>query len=198
MSNGLTADNIIRTLPTALQADDSIYALAIAVAEALSARTSEIDGIRIYSRIDELPEGLLDILAHDFKVDWYDPTYLTLAEKRKTLKDSWNVHRALGTKSAVEKAISAIYSDTEVAEWFDYGGLPYHFKLLIDATYENIDPVKHARVLDRVEYYKNLRSVLDGVEYTASPSGYCRTYGAAAASGIEINITTEVAVYGVG
>jgi len=71
-------------------------------------------------------------------VDWWDYNY-TLEEKRKTLKDSWNVHRTLGTKGAVEKAISAIYPGTEVREWFEYAGQPYHFKLLIDATYQNVD-----------------------------------------------------------
>ena len=79
-------------------------------------------------------DQLLDILANDFKVDWWDANY-TLEEKRRTLKDSWNVHRRLGTKAAVVLAISAIYPDTQVSEWWEYGGKPYHFKLLIDATY---------------------------------------------------------------
>ena len=37
--------------------------------------------LRIYTRIDELPEWLLDILARDFAVDWYDRSY-TLEEKK--------------------------------------------------------------------------------------------------------------------
>ena len=65
----------------------------------------------------------------------------------------------------MEKALSAIYANTLVKEWFEYGGNPYHFKILIDVTYQNVDPVKHQIVLDRVKFYKNLRSVLDDVEY---------------------------------
>ncbi len=197
MSNyGITAENLLLTLPEALAKDENMLALASAIADELALRPSEIASLLIYSRINELPEDMLDILAYDFKVDWWDYNY-SLAEKRKTLKDSWNVHSTLGTKRAVEKAISAIYPDTKVDEWFNYGGDPYHFKLLIDATYENIDPAKHQRVLDRVEYYKNLRSHLDGIEYTAVPAGYCRSYGAVAVAGMRLEITVEVAVYGV-
>ena len=135
----------------------------------------------IYTRIDDLPEELLDILAYDFKVDWWDYDY-TLEEKRATPKDSWNVHRTLGTRGAVEKAISAIYPDTQVVEWFDYDGDPYHFKLMINATYEDDDPVKHQRVLARINFYKNLRSYLDVIEYASV--GNTTAYVAAATVGI--------------
>jgi len=194
---GLTLENFIRTLPDVLKNDQSMLALATSIAGALAARTAEIERLNIYTHIDELPEPLLDILAYDSKVDWWDVNY-SLEEKRRTLKDSWGVHRILGTKAAVERAISAIYRDTEVSEWFEYGGAPFTFKLLIDTAYENADPVKHQRVLDRVGFYKNLRSRLEGVEYVAEPQGLCTSYAAVAAAGMEINITVGVDVYGLG
>lgn len=182
--HGLTAENLLRTLPEVLRNDKNMSALASAIADVLAARPAEIQQLMIYSRIDELPEDLLDILAEDFKVDWWDGDY-TLEEKRQTLKDSWRVHRMLGTKAAVETAISAIYPETQVSEWFEYGGEPYHFRLLIDSTYEGVDPAKHQRVLDRVEYYKNLRSVLDEVEYYDA-GGTAAQYLGAAYLGCEI------------
>lgn len=180
----ITADNLLRTLPRVLREDESMRALASAIADVLASRTAEIDGLRIYSRIDELPEEMLDILAYDFKVDWWDADY-SVEEKRATLKGNWRVHRTLGTKAAVETAISAIYSDTKVQEWFEYGGEPYHFRLLLDATYENIDPEKHQRVLEKVSYYKNLRSVLDELEYYDT-GGVATQYLGAAFLGGEI------------
>ena len=133
-AHGITKENLLASLPAVLANDDNMAALASAVAEVLAARVGEIERVSIYSQIDRLPNELLDILANDFKVDWRDANY-TLEEKRRTLKDSWNVHRRLGTKAAVVLAISAIYPDTQVSEWWEYGGKPYHFKLLIDATY---------------------------------------------------------------
>ena len=177
-AHGLTAKNILRALPEVLQNDKSMEALAASIAAVLAARPAEIQHLMIYPRIDELPEELLDILAHDFKVDWWDGDY-TLEEKRNTLKDSWIVHRMLGTKAAVETAIAAIYPDTQVSEWFEYGGEPYHFRLLINSTHESVDRDKHQRVLDRVEFYKNLRSVLDEVEYYDAGGTVTQYFGAA-------------------
>lgn len=191
--HGLTAENLLRTLPEVLRNDKNMSALASAIADVLAARPAEIQQLMIYSRIDELPEDLLDILAEDFKVDWWDGDY-TLEEKRQTLKDSWRVHRMLGTKAAVETAISAIYPETQVSEWFEYGGEPYHFRLLIDSTYEGVDPAKHQRVLDRVEYYKNLRSVLDEVEYYDA-GGTAGQYVGAAYLGCEMTDSAVAVQY---
>lgn len=181
--HGLIAENLLSSLPDVLKNDADMMALAAIIAETLSNRINEIEDVAIYSRIDNLPENLLDILAHDFKVDWWDGNY-TIEEKRATLKKSWRVHKTLGTKSAVETAISAIYPDTVVSEWFEYGGAPYHFRLLVDATYESIDAEKHKRVIERVEFYKNLRSVLDGIEYFAN--GKSNIYVGVAFAGYEI------------
>lgn len=162
--HGLTKENLVATLPVALQKDPSVVALAEAIAELLARRPEEIDRLRIYPAIDQLDERLLDILAYDFKVDWWDMDY-SVEEKRRTLKDSWRVHKMLGTKAAVERAISAIYPHTQVLEWWQYGGEPYHFRLDINITNDHIDSEKQRRVLERLNYYKSLRSHNDGVTY---------------------------------
>lgn len=164
MNNGITKENLLFSRPIALRGDESTEALAAATAEVLAARLAEIDRLRIISNIDNLEEALLDILARDFKVDWWDANY-SLEEKRRTLKDSWRVHKMLGTKAAVETAISAIYPRTKVLEWFEYGGEPYHFRLDINITNDTIDSEKQRRVLERLNFYKSLRSHNDGVTY---------------------------------
>lgn len=167
-SNGLTKENLLFTFPVGLRENQSIAALGDVTAEELAKRPAEIGLLSIYARIDELPEDLLDILAYDFKVDWWDPNY-SLEEKRRTFKDSWYVHKHLGTKAAVEMAIRAIYPLTTVEEWFEYGGEPYHFRLNIDITSDSGDRVRQRRVLERLNYYKSLRSHNDGVRYFLYP-----------------------------
>ena len=161
----LTSENLLSTLPKVLREDESIYALATTTAEMLASRVDEIDRIRIYACIDELPEELLDILAYDFKVDWWDYRY-TLEQKRQTLKDSFLVHRRLGTKQAVETALSGVYPNAEVQEWFDFGGEPYTFRLLVNTSGQLMSQTLHQRAFALVNYYKNLRSHLCGVEFT--------------------------------
>lgn len=168
-NHDLTAENILAAFPVALRDDASAAALGDITARLLARRPGEISRLRIYPVIDQLPEKLLDILAYDFKVDWWDPNY-SLEEKRRTLADSWRVHKMLGTRAAVEMAIRAIYPQTQVQEWFEYEeGRPYHFKLSIDLTDTFGDETRPWRILEKVNFYKSLRSHLDRLEFAIRP-----------------------------
>lgn len=83
MSNhGLTADNMMQQFPIALQKDPKMVALGQAIAKVMESRQDEIDSLRIYTRIDELPEWLLDILARTSPwTGTIDPTPLRKKEK---------------------------------------------------------------------------------------------------------------------
>jgi len=165
-SHGLTRGNILATLPVALQQDPSMVALADSIADVLANRPAEIDLLRIYSRIDELDEPLLDILAYDFHVDWWDADY-SIEQKRQTLKDSWRIHRMLGTPAAVKLGISAVYPSASAEEWFEYGGTPFCFRLTVDGN-AGADSEKLQRALARLGYYKSLRSHLEGIITTTT------------------------------
>lgn len=193
--NTLTTMDLTELLPPALKNDPACFTLARVIAEQRGKTAERLGEAVIYARIDELPEGVLDILAYDLKVDWYDFDY-PLDVKRATIKNAMQVHRRKGTKFAVETAISEIYPGTRVAEWFEYGGEPYYFKLLLDVTYESVDPAKHRKVLELMNYYKNLRSVLEQVEYVARPDGRATARVGTAAGSAHIKMTAEVKVYG--
>lgn len=159
INHGITPDNLMRTLPSVLSNDENMRSLAQVIADTLSARTGEIDKLKIYTQIDNLPEDLLDILAHDFKVDWYGYDY-GIDAKRALIKDSFQVHRKLGTRGAVEKALSDIYPGSEVEEWFDYGGLPYYFRIILDVTNQRVH-IDNDEIFRTVSMYKSLRSYLE-------------------------------------
>lgn len=190
---GITPDNLLCALPDVLCNDESMLALATSIAAELTALSNESTLATIYANIDTLPEAMLDTLAYDFKVDWWSYDY-TIDEKRRTLKASWYVRRHLGTKSAVERALSAIYENSEVIEWFEYNGEPYHFRLIIPVDELTLDLSKHSKVLSLINYYKNLRSVLDEVEYYGSSSS-APLYAAAAFVGCEIIDGSTAASY---
>lgn len=164
MSSNIFEADLLQALPAVLKNDETTLALAYAIAKELHTLLNQTSMATLYPCIDTLPEEVLDVIAHDFKVDWYDYDY-TLEQKRDTIKNSWNVHRKLGTKYAVETAISAVYQNSKVEEWFEYGGKPYFFRLKIDLSQVPPNPEGHARVMQRVGYYKNLRSHIEDVEY---------------------------------
>lgn len=165
-AHALTRENLVAALPPALQKDPSAVALAESMADQLARRPAEIDRLRIYPQTDRLDEPVLDTLAYDFKVDWWDGDY-SLDEKRRTMQGNWKVHKLLGTRAAVETGLRAIYPQSWAEPWFAYeDGKPYHFRLHIDLSNEMLAEGKPASVLERVRYYQSLRDHLDEIRYT--------------------------------
>lgn len=185
-------ENFMQTLPSVLAEDENLQALAQSVASSLEERARETELASIYTRIDTLPEELLDILAYDFKVDWWDWA-LTLPEKRETLKRSWYVHRHMATPAAVTAALTAIYADTECMEWFTYGGKPYHFRLSMTIPAEDIASTKHERVLELLRFYRNLRSVMDNILYVVeTPIEYTLAADSRVGRGMMLTVLPEI------
>ena len=118
---GLTVENLLNVLPDVLRQDEKMLALATGVAEILTARPAEIEQNMLYQHIDTLSEDLLDQLAHDLGVSWWDNDW-DIEQKRATFRESWHVRRHLGTKYAVELALSTSFGSGKVQEWFEYGG----------------------------------------------------------------------------
>lgn len=153
---------LLDVFPYALARDEDKEKMAESVSPLLAQVVSETDRASLFTQIYALPEWLLDILASDFKVDWYDYEG-TVDEKRKTIQECMFIHRYKGTKYAVETALRSVYSKVTVNEWFEYGGEPFHFNVAINDSTN--DREKRSRILEKIQYYKNLRSVLDSVTF---------------------------------
>ena len=158
--------NFADYLPAALKHDPKMRAIAETVTREALRVSGDIENVLIYSRIDDLPEALIDILAYDMHVDWYDYSY-PLKVKRDILKGSVRVHKKMGTKYAVEKALGALYPQSEVEEWYQYEGEPHHFHIVCDVT-ENRVTASFQDIINAVMMYKRLSSHLDEVVYQAS------------------------------
>ncbi|MCM1165687.1 MAG: phage tail protein I [Ruminococcus sp.] len=190
-----TAYNIdfTRLLPEPLKNDETMFALGRAIAGELQQNIQLARFTIIYPRIDELDETTLDILAGDFKVDWYDYEG-TIEEKRKCIKECMFIHKYKGTKFAVKTALESVYSKVSVNEWFEYGGEPYHFN--VDICGSTDDREKRARVLEKIQYYKNLRSVLDNVTFKIAIDTETVLHTAVRIGSVYKRIEAEVKVYG--
>lgn len=156
---GLTAANMMRTLPEMLERDEGMNLLAQMVSGAVAGLVDSTRLVQIYARIGELEEQVLDILAADLRADWYDYNY-SLETKRAMIRDSFFVHRHLGTKGSINKALSDIFPNSTVLEWFEYGGQPYHFRVVLDVT-DAREPAQLGLIKKAIEYYKSFRSHLE-------------------------------------
>jgi len=165
MNNDIYSIDFTQIFPTALQHDPKMIALAKGFAAEALKVSGHLNDVLIYSRFDELPEALVDILAYDMHVDWYDYD-MPLKVKREVVKNSVRVHKRMGTKYAVETALGSVWPESEVEEWFEYGGEPHHFRIVCDVT-ESYITVSFKRLVQAVYMYKRLSSHLESVVYQA-------------------------------
>ena len=122
-----------------------------------------VDKLTILSHLNELSTPILDELAWHLHVDFYDEA-IAREQKIKLILSSIAWHRRKGTVGLVKEAIGELYSECEVVENWDYdGGKPYHFKLQLSGYM--MAPNIRERVLRILEFVKNKRSWLDGIEY---------------------------------
>lgn len=161
--NDIYSTDFSEFLPGALRHDPKMIALARALTEQLLTVSGSMDNVLIYSRFEELPEDLVDILAYDMHVDWYDYSY-PLQVKRDLVKNSVKVHKKMGTKYAMETALGSIWPKSEVEEWFNYEGEPHHFRVVCDVTEDRIT-ASLAQLVKAIRMYKRLSSHLDGIVY---------------------------------
>lgn len=128
----------------------------------------ELEAVRkvfVYTAIDSAPENILDILAVQFKVDWYRDDY-PIETKRRVIKTAMEVRRYCGTEWAVKQAISAIYPNSEIVEWYDYNGTPGHWRLRVNIT-ENADIAYYTikRMESLLGYARRCTAHLEGISY---------------------------------
>lgn len=152
-----------RALPEPLKNDENILALGRAIAGELQENIHLSRFAIIYARLDELEENVLDILASDLHIDWYEDTY-PIETKRQVIKDSVKVHKRLGTKYAVESIVRAYFGSGEVREWFEYGGNPHHFKIISGNPSLTNERIK--QFFEMLETVKRKSSWLDAILIT--------------------------------
>lgn len=119
--------------------------------------------LSIYANIDNLPEEIINFLAWQFHVDFFDESW-TLKQKRDAVKNSIKWHRYKGSIGVLEDYISTIFGNARVIEWFDYDGEPYHFKIdMITGEIPSIEALN--KILKAIYTIKNTRSWCDGLGF---------------------------------
>ena len=163
MRKDLQSISLLDILPQNLLADAQIYAAARALDDELQKVTEATRDTLILPRIDELSETVIDLLAWQWHVDFYEPS-MSIDTKRRLVCESIAQHRIKGTKAAVEKMVQTVFKEGVVSEWFEYGGEPYHFRIDL-LTAPNITQDDTARLLAVVNAAKNVRSWLDELRF---------------------------------
>lgn len=159
-NQGLNSDSLMTILPSVLDKDEGMHNLAKTVSLNIDTVKDSLKEAGIYYRLGELPEELLDVLAEDLGVFWYDYNHL-LETKRRVIESCFDVHKHLGTKGAMLKAVCSVWPNSGIEEWFQYGGDPYYFRVMVEANNGDGEPIRFTEIDKTVQIYKNARSWLE-------------------------------------
>lgn len=163
MSKDLQSVSLLDILPPNLLADKKINVAARALDDELQKITAATRNALLLPRLDELLEEVIDLLAWQWHVDFYEPS-MSIETKRQLVRESIAWHRIKGTKAAVEKMVQTVFKGGVVTEWFEYGGEPYHFRIdVLNAP--NMTEESRGRLLAVVNAAKNVRSWLDELRF---------------------------------
>lgn len=152
--------DMLRLLPQFMRDDRNAAAFAYAVESQIKSVSLAIEHARLYSRIDALSDTILDELAWQFNIAEYRNDY-DISIKRELIKGCMAAHYRRGTVASVEDIVKKIFGNARVEEWFDYGGQPYHFKVITENTASTDEMVQE--LLKIVKETQNVRSYLEEV-----------------------------------
>lgn len=148
-------------LPEPLLQDPKIRAAAEALDVELQRLSADARLVLHLPRLDELPHEVLDLLANQFHVDFFEPTEMSLEIKRSLIRSSIYEHRIKGTRGAVERLLNKITSGATVEEWFQYNGRPFFFRVNIKGLRDYGD--EGETFMRMIGATKNERSWLDDI-----------------------------------
>lgn len=169
-------DNALqRILPSSISGDATVKDIVQAISGRLAQLGEQAELVLILPRLKKLPEEIVDELAWQYHVDFYDVS-ADIAKKQELVRKAIARHRYKGTPAAVEEVCSAAFDTAEVLEWYEYGGKPYHFKVRM--VQESIpDEAAMAEMVKAINSAKNIRSWLDSMTFYYRPKGKIYTVG---------------------
>ena len=88
------------------------------------------------------------------------------------------MHRYKGTKFAIEEIFKTLNIVGNVEEWFNYGGQPYYFKVILQIFNRSINEETENKLIALINEYKNERSWLEEIQFHLSSKTKMHTYSA--------------------
>ena len=126
----LRAPDVASTVPEFMRSDPLIKAVAACMDTHIKAVAARASDLSTWDRVSRLPERDLDELAWELGVPWWRQD-AGVEQKRLVLAAAPDLLNKLGTKYAVERVLSSYYTQCFVLEWWEYGGAPHHFKVVV-------------------------------------------------------------------
>ncbi|MCG3696915.1 phage tail protein I [Aliarcobacter butzleri] len=176
--------SLISLLPT--NEDEKLKAIDLVYETRVAKLKEELQVISTLAHPKLADEKYLPYLAHSHQVDFWS-NELTLDEKRAIIDHSILLHRKKGTLLAVKEVLKRLNIDVKFYEWFEYAGLPYHFKIDVDFLNRPVEDKDLKIIEEFVEIYKNTKSILELININIK-TNLKEKYAMATITGEEIEV----------
>lgn len=152
-----------------------------------------IENANFTVNIDNVSEKIIDYLACEYRTPYYDEA-LDLKTKRELVKSTMITYQKIGTTNIIKEYLNTLNEETDVAEWYDYDGQPYNFKIFLNIS-ENreVDEKLLNDIKNKIEKIKNVRSSLEAIEILNS-SNYDKKLSCSIAAGVQIETNIGTAI----
>lgn len=179
-------------LPSSFDTDE-IKALNNVVTFSLYLLQKYIDNANFTVNIDNVSEKIIDYLACEYRTPYYDEA-LDLKTKRNLVKSTMLTYLEIGTTNIIKEYLNTLNEETDVAEWYEYDGQPYNFKIFLNIS-ENreVDEKLLTDIKNKIEKIKNVRSSLEAIEILNS-SNYDKKLSCSIAAGVQIETNIGTAM----
>jgi len=169
-------------IPFNMLSDPNVTALCAAMDTENQFVVNAINRVSVLDNIGGQLSDATDLLAFEQQTPYYDQS-LTLDIKRSLVAGTGKLNSIKGTKAAVEQIVQEVFGSGTVQEWYEYGGQPYCFRVLVN-DFPN-SSAQMAAINRAIAVSQNIRSHLDEVIIIAATT---------IATGYIVS-TFEIAVY---
>ena len=149
-------------LPENISGQLLTQAVAYAVGRQIEKLCGYAAGIGIYADVDNLAENVLDAMALELRTPSYNEEF-SIEVKRALIKGTLPFYMQMGTPSACNRIIEAIFQTGYIEEWFDYGGDPHHFRAYVGQDGGPVDPTNLEELRRILGSVKRLSSWMDEI-----------------------------------
>ncbi len=147
------------SLPPNLQTPEN-YALTVAFDCEMSRLIDYLEKLQLWTALDKADVRYYDQMASNLRALYYQSDYSNI-KKLGIIKKALQIYTYAGTQLAVQELLNSIFDDAKFIPWYEYEGLPYHFKIKVTNISSENTVAKFNTILAKV---KAKREILDVIE----------------------------------
>lgn len=159
--NSIYNVSIADLMPSSMINDITIMQAADVIDRQIQMLNDQVKQLIIIPNINQANDEVLNLLSKQFSPPFYNEQ-LDIKTKRELIKNSITWHKTKGTVAALEDVVNTIFGgDSQIVEWYEYGGEPHHFKIITTQIGTNDSLIEEFKKV--TEDIKRKSSVLEEV-----------------------------------